>query len=106
MTDNERFQIVGRVVSEHEAAKRHLAVLKAKGKTTAEFLAAMGRALSDEGAWRVETTGFTVQRCGGSGGPVSGEWPTVDAVTALLQEIADTKARIVSLDAQRKELGV
>ena len=122
MTDQEQYQIIGKVVSDHEKAKKHLVVLKAKGETLAEFLYRVGSALSGEAAWSMSGQSLTVkgsdsvQHFGivhhgpddqhAMPGPVSGEWPTSEAVFELLQEIEDTKTQIKQLEQQRAELGV
>jgi hypothetical protein len=105
MSDDERFQIIGKVVSDHEAAKKHLATLKVKAKALSEFLYIVGSALAGEATWSVAGTTFTVKRFN-AGGPVTGEWPTAGSLAALLQEITDTHSQITLLEKQRKDLGI
>jgi hypothetical protein len=106
MSDEERYQIIGKTVSDHESAKRHLATLQAKAKPMSEFLYLVGSALTEQATWSVDGNGFTVKRFNSGGGPVTAHWPTAENVSALLQEIADTKAHIAELDRQRKAFGV
>jgi hypothetical protein len=43
----------------------------------------------------VDGNGFTVKRFNSGGGPVTAHWPTAENVSALLQEIADTKVSVL-----------
>ena len=61
MSDQEQYEIIGKVVSDHAKAKKHLAALKAKGKTLAEFLHRVGSALSGEAAWSMSGQSLTVK---------------------------------------------
>lgn len=107
MTDTELDQIVGRVVREHEAAKKHLAALKAQGEQIAEFICRMAATLADSDTrWRATARGFTIWRPVTAAVGITGEWPSVDVVTQLLQDLDATKARLADLAAQRKDLGV
>jgi hypothetical protein len=51
MSDEERRQIIGKTVSDHESAKRHLATLQANAKPMSEFLYLVGSALTEQAGW-------------------------------------------------------
>lgn len=104
MSDDEKYQIIGKVVSDHEAAKKHLAALKAKGKSLAEFVHLVASALADEATWTVGRE-FTIKRSI-DGRVTTADWPLREDIVALLTEIAETKVRIATLEQQRKDLGV
>lgn len=105
MSDEERFQIIGKVVSEHEAAKKELALLQSKGKASGDTLRAVANALADKvDAWSIEGDRF-LTRSGHetTQGPLPLSW---DDIVRLLSAIRETKTRIAELDAERKRLGV
>lgn len=107
MTDEERFTIIGRVVSEHEEAKRHLGALHARAENWSRLFYAIATAMSPSaapgGSWTATDTHFS-----GSQGsaPVSGAVPSWADVRQLLDEIEATKTRIEQLAQRRKDLGV
>ena len=107
MSDDEKFQIIGKVVHDHEARKRQLAALDVKAKTLAEFINTVANILTGTAkVYRFEVAQEIVvgpynQARGGSG-----IWPTYDGLSALMHDIETTRAEIADLERQRKELGV
>ena len=106
MTDTEQYQIIGQVVKTHEDAKKHMAVLKAKAKSTAEFIYQVGSALSGEASWTSNDGTLTISRHNNYAASAKGQWPSESDVLAVLREISDLKKEIENLEKQRRELGV
>jgi hypothetical protein len=107
MSDDEKFKIIGKVVSDHEAAKKRLEALQVKGKMVGEFLHLVANTLTGNakiyelrGERGIKIAPFNMSRGG------EGDWPTFDELSALLREICSTKQQIEELGSQRKELGV
>ena len=108
MSDDERYQIIGKVVSDHEAAKKHLAALQAKAANTAELFHAIANVLTgnaDSIAASPDTDEFGVKNRH-SGAKSNGRYPAWQDVARLVADIAETKKQIGELEARRKDLGI
>ena len=105
MTDQEQYQIIGKVVSDHEKAKKRLAALLVKAKDLGEDLSAVGNVLRQNADCQVDGDAFQIKNRN-SGKSTTVTWPTGDELRQLILDIDTTRTAIASLEAQRKELGV
>jgi hypothetical protein len=105
MSDDEKYQIIGKVVSDHEEAKKHLAALFAKVDRLKAFLNGVGHALDGRASLSVAGDKITVRIANMSDNHTE-VWPSWGDLAALMQEIKDTNQRIETLETQRKGLGV
>ncbi len=106
MTDQEKYQIIGKVVSDHEKAKKHLVVLFAKGKDLGEGLHAVANVLMNNASGMFDGKAFQIKSRHGGRLIHTVVWPSEDEVRQLIEEIDTTRNDIASLEQQRKELGV
>ena len=105
MTDQEKYQIIGKVVSDHETAKKQLVVLLAKGKDIGDGINAVANVLWGKADCMFDGKAFqTTDRITKRSNTVV--WPTVDEVRQLIEAIDATRDDIASLESQRKDLGV
>lgn len=109
MTDEERYRIIGQVVSNHEEAKKILAALLAKAKSLSTMVADVAKALDQVSDFSRPEGGdaFIVrERHGGSRKYAVRAWPSFDQISDLFAEIASTHTEIATLERQRRELGI
>ena len=107
MTEQEQYLIIGKVVSDHEKAKKQLTVLLAEAKELGEGLTAVTNVLRQNADCRVDGDGDALQiKNRNSGLSTTVTWPTGDELRQLILDIDTTRTAITSLEAQRKELGV
>ena len=105
MTDQEKYQIIGKVVSDHETAKKQLVVLLAKAKDIGNEINAVANVLRGNADCRFDGKAFQIKnRMTTRSDTVV--WPTVDEVRQLIEAIDATRDDIASLESQRKALGV
>ena len=105
MTDQEQYQIIGKVVSDHENAKKRLAALLAKAKDLGQGLSAVTNVLRQNADCRLDGDALQIKNHN-SGLSMTVMWPTGDELRQLILDIDTTRTAIASLEAQRKELGV
>jgi hypothetical protein len=105
MSDDEQDQIIGRVVREHEKAKKLLAALKVKAAALATVITGVANVLSEHADWSHTGDRFHIKNRH-NGQETDGRWPTWDEICRLLDEIESTRGDIETLAQRRKELGV
>lgn len=108
MSDEERYQIIGKVVADHEDAKKLLAALQAKAAAMGEFLHDAASVLQGNATWEWNPTQVQIKltHAGKRTSYGHGAWPTLADAKQLTEEMDATKARIEALQGRRKELGV
>lgn len=106
MTDDEKYRIIGRVVSDHEDSKKHLAALETKANTLGDFIQQVAIVLAGKSKLTIAPTGEILVKSSDASRGGRGVWPTLDEIRTLLDEIAATRTEIEQLARQRRELGV
>jgi len=118
MTEQEQYEIIGKVVSEHEQVKRDLAAARAKASSLGELLSAFGSALRYWNSMGRPASESTARRYAGyqvEDGTIkatydhrthAGAWPSIDELEGLINEIKSLEQAETALQHRRKELGV
>lgn len=105
MTDQEQYQIIGKVVSDHEQAKKRLAALVAKAKTVGEELHAIANVLTQNADCTFDGETF-VTKNRNNGQRTTASLPSFGAVHELVMDIETTRATIADLEARRRDMGI
>jgi hypothetical protein len=106
MSDEERQRLVGKLVLDHEQAKRHLAALQEQARAYAKTLGAIVAALSGHATYAIAGDVFTVKTTDSRTSIATERMPSPSDVAALLTELRRADQELKEFDARRREFGI
>ena len=105
MSDEDRYRMIGKLVCDHEQAKKDLAALRAKASNLATLLHGVCAALVGGTEWQASGSSFSYKLSSG-GAASSGTLPTPGEIVDLLKAVTAAESSVKELEQERKELGV